>query len=412
MSHPAAHDLVSPWFFADPGPTLDRRRARAPVAFDEALGAWVLTRHADVAKVVDDARFDPWGDDELLDGDRELRGWLPFGGAAPDGPLRRELGAAMSPSRVEALAPLASAIASDALGPARGRSSAFDVVPELAEPLAGRAIAALVGIPDADVARIRAQSFDLLAFLGRRGDGRANAARARAAADALIAQFEDLVERKRRQPAADLASSLVDAAGRKSIATGDVVRGLLGFAVGTLAMTERLLGHVVLALLTRPDAWARVVGEPALAPAAVSETLRHNGPLLCVFRRAREDVSIDGRTVRAGQTVACMIHAAHHDPAVFSAPERFELGRRPVTFLGFGGASGSPHEAVTRLLVQVATRTLVEQMPQLHLAGAAPRSGHLVLRGLARLPVRHRRQRHGVPLEAFERTRIVARAQG
>src|SRR4051812_11839855 len=54
--------LVAPAFYQDPYPVFDRLRLEAPVAWSEALGAWVLTRYEHVqATLYDPRRFSSQG---------------------------------------------------------------------------------------------------------------------------------------------------------------------------------------------------------------------------------------------------------------------------------------------------------------------------------------------------------------
>jgi cytochrome P450 len=83
-----------------------------------------------------------------------------------------------------------------------------------------------------------------------------------------------------------------------------------------------------------------------------------------------------------------MLAAANRDPAVFTDPDRLDLGRDPNPHLSFGRGIhfclGAP---LARLEAQIALPMLLERFPRLRLAGEPEARPTWNLRGVARLPV-------------------------
>ncbi|RZB60560.1 Abscisic acid 8'-hydroxylase 3 isoform A [Glycine soja] len=86
--------------------------------------------------------------------------------------------------------------------------------------------------------------------------------------------------------------------------------------------------------------WSEVNNMPYTAK-VISETLRRATILPCFSRKASQDFEINGYKVRKGWSINLDVVSIHHDPEVFSNPEKFDPSRfdeplRPFSFLGFG----------------------------------------------------------------------------
>src|SRR5205085_11949191 len=130
---------------------------------------------------------------------------------------------AFTGARVSALRPALTALGEDLLavfadGPA-------DFVAAYADPFPVRAIAVMLGVPEADHARFKQWSEDRAAVVYR-GPG----SPAAAGAAALDAYLRDLAADRRRSPAADVLSALV-AEGLSEPVLTDEVAGALGAVI-------------------------------------------------------------------------------------------------------------------------------------------------------------------------------------
>jgi cytochrome P450 len=153
--------------------------------------------------------------------------------------------------------------------------------------------------------------------------------------------------------------------------------------------TVNLIGNTVLALLDRPDQWRAVVEDPALAAAAVEETLRWDPPVQRTFRAPTTDVELAGLRVAGGTAVMLFLAGANRDPAAFDDPDRFDLHRTGgAEHLGFSAGIhyclGAP---LARLEAVVAVQRLAERFPRLRRAGRLRRRNGTVIRGPAELGV-------------------------
>src|SRR5947199_7762972 len=96
---------------------------------------------------------------------------------------------------------------------------------------------------------------------------------------------------------------------------------------GDIDTTEAMITNVLRHLLLHPDALADVRTEPALVAAAVEESLRLEPAAAVVDRYATVDVRLGDADVTAGDLVRVSIAGANRDPAVFPAPDEFDLAR-------------------------------------------------------------------------------------
>jgi cytochrome P450 len=159
--------------------------------------------------------------------------------------------------------------------------------------------------------------------------------------------------------------------------------------IGGYEPLVHLIGNGLLVLHNHPAERARLREDPALIKSAVEELLRYESPIQFTARVAREDVDLDGRRIRGGQTVVALFGAANRDPAVFADPDRLDLGRAPNPHLGFGAGPhfclGAP---LVRLGAEVALGTLVQRFPHLRLTAETPQwRNSTIPRGLEALPV-------------------------
>ena len=100
------------------------------------------------------------------------------------------------------------------------------------------------------------------------------------------------------------------------------------------------------------------------------------------------DLDVAGVTVRAGETVACLMGSANRDPAAFEAADTFDVGRDPNPHVGFGmGLHFCLGAPLARVELEITVRRLLDRFPTIALHGAAPRRPTWVLRGYESLEV-------------------------
>jgi cytochrome P450 len=204
----------------------------------------------------------------------------------------------------------------------------------------------------------------------------------------------ELVEahRRRAAPPTSLVADLLLAEQQQRLTIDELVAAVVHLLFAGHETTTNLIGNGVLALLTHPDEWSRLVADPSLAASAVEEVLRYDTPVQFFSKETAHDEVLGDVEVPAGMRVLVANAAANRDPLVFAEPDRFDITRRPNDHLSLGyGIHFCLGGPVARLEGEVVLSYLARNFPQLELA-AAPEDleyrPHASLRGLKTLPVR------------------------
>jgi cytochrome P450 len=302
--------------------------------------------------------------------------------------LRSPVSRAFTPRRVAQLAEQISDRL-DVIVDQMAEAGEIDLMAVLAFPLPVAVIGDLVGVP----ADEREQFRELVRLTREAAQPEATpevVAAAEQAADHQDAYFADLVTRKRANPGDDLLSALIeqtDSGGPLSeeemVATARLLFGA-GFVT-----TTNLIGNAVFTLLRHPDQMARLWEDPSLAGSCVEEVLRYESIVQSNGRTLFEDIELGGQHIEAGDHVVVMVGGANRDPARFTDPERFDIGRDEEVPLSFGwGVHHCLGAPLARLEGSITLAKLVARFSRIELAGPEPGWIPSFLRGITTLPLR------------------------
>jgi cytochrome P450 len=210
----------------------------------------------------------------------------------------------------------------------------------------------------------------------------------RKAADIVLAAIAE----RRKAPQDDLLSRLIAATeDQDRLSDEELVAMVLHLAVAGQETTAHLLTNGLYHFLQKPDLLASIRRDPDQLPAVVEEMLRYESSARCeVMRYATRDTVLGGLAIAKGDSLLVGIQAANHDPAVFSSPGEFTVGRTPNQHIGLGrGAHYCLGAVLAKLEVGIAWREILERYPDLALIGEeAQWSQSLALRRLEALPLR------------------------
>jgi unspecific monooxygenase len=395
-------------FLTDPYPGFAALRAAGPVHRHEGLGLYVAVSHQACDTLLRDRSLGRiWRDREpaeqfpafnLLHRTSTLENEPPTHTR-----LRRLIAGAFGRGHVERLRPWIADLADRLVAVLVERLDAdgsADLLALVAEPVPVEVIAELLHVPHADRHLLRPWS-NAIVKMYEYGLPAPQQRAAEEAASAFVAYLRDLVaERRRDLREDDLISDLVAAAdGSDRLSEDEVIGTCVLLLMAGHEATVNVVGNGLLALLTRPEQWRRVVDDPGLVPSAVEEMVRFDSSLQLFERTATADVEICGTAIPAGARIAALLGAANRDPAAFPDPDRFDVGRTPNPHLGFGAGIhfciGAP---LARVEVQSVLGALRRRLPDLEVARSPRRRPEFVIRGLHELTVRHR-----TPLPSVQR---------
>jgi cytochrome P450 len=393
----------APEFLRDPYPTFRRLRAEDPVHWSPRLKAWVLTRYDDVRSVLLDSRM---SSDRLrpffaaLPGEeaariahliRYLSHWMVFRDPPEHTRLRRLAAKVFNLQTMNAMRPTVEALVERLLDDIGGRRE-IDFIADFAGPLPALVIMAMLGVPEKELARVKRLSDELALFIGSARMSGGKYAIAERAAKEMAAFFSALIAERRRSARDDLLSKLArleDEGGRLTEDESVATCILLLFA-GHETTTNHIANGLA-ALLRFPGEMERLRADPALAPRAVEELLRYDGPSGAQVRIVAEEHAMRGKVLGKGERVFLMLNAANRDPDAYDDPDRLRLDRGGPAHLAFGFGShiclGFP---LARLEGQVAIPAVLRRWRDIALAVPEEKIewlNSMVFRGMTRLPL-------------------------
>ena len=399
MTCPVAHDFdpLDADYLADPFPTLAEWREQAPVFYAPSIGRWVVTRYADIDRILTDPATFSAAEAQRpvypMDADAAaVLAALPLVPTMsncdpPDHQrFRQVMARAMSPRRVAALRPAIEARTRELIDRFAADGHA-DLVGALFHPLPALTIFTLIGFPLTDAEQIKAWCADKLEV----NWGNPSAERQRRSARGMR-EFVDhcaaFVARRRIEPADDLVDALV--ADERALTDVEITSLIFALSFAGHETTTNLLGNMARHLLGRPGAWEEIRADRSLIPGAVEETLRFDSSVPMWRRVTTRDVEIDGVALPAGSRLVLAFAAADREPGVFPDPDRFEVRRANARRqLSFGrGIHLCLGAGLARLECEIVINMLADRLPGLRLAPdqAVAFTPNLSFRGPVTLP--------------------------
>jgi len=380
---------------ADPFPLYQRLRDEDPVHWSPRLKAWVLTRYEDVKRVCLDssmssdrlrpffATLPPAEAQKLAELARYLTLWMVFRDPPEHTRLRRLAARVFHVRSIHALRPNVEGLTRWLLDSLHGKRE-FDFIADFAGPLPALVIMDMLGAPREELGRLKRLSDEMALFIGSARDAPEKYERAAAATREMAAIFRELILARRAAPQRDLLTELVrlDDGGDR-LAEDELVATCILLLFAGHETTTHHLANGLRALLAFPRELEKLRADPSLAPAAVEELLRYDGPIGAQVRIVQEQHTLHGKTLRAGERVFLLMNAANRDPRAYDDPDRLDLERNGPPHLTFGfGAHLCLGFPLARLEGQIALPAVLARWRRIELAGEAPEwMDSMVLRG-------------------------------
>jgi cytochrome P450 len=298
--------------------------------FDDLLGAWVLSRHSDVLAAFRSSSLSPIGPNSKATSEPPDEGSLLK--------MRGETREALSPVQLrswrESMTPLVHSLA-DSLP----TDQPIDLVTKYARPSCLALAAMVTGINPHDAERLEKIAEPVSAFAAE--------------------PFDPVLRSSAKSAKVEL---------RSCFHSGPEFLRDSGFVALAHTM-PRLLANAWFALLQHPQQWSILHQEPGLTEQAIEELLRYAGLARILFRRATEDINLNGFHIRKGERIILRIVAANRDPKRFSNPDTVDVTRRGTGQLALGAGS---HSCVGANLIRMAavtiSRPLLEGFARVNLA--------------------------------------------
>ena len=359
-------------------------------------GFWAVVRHADLVEVTKRHEDFLSGDgivfesmpQELLDAGQ--------GFIAMDPPrhtkIRRLLSSAFTPKQIRRIDDQIQANARRIVDDIATRGE-VDFVPEVAALVPMHNICDMMGIDEADRARMAYES----QFAGGWNDQELMGDQ-----EPLGRLFEAMlhlgelsgryIAERRRNPGDDLLSNLVQAEVDGERLTDEEIMSFFGLlTIAGNDTTRQSTSHAMKALTDFPQQKAWLMEDlDGRLKGAVEEMVRWATPIMTFRRTASRDCELNGQQITHGDKVVMFYASANWDTEVFDAPERFDLSRNPNPHVSFGG--GGIHHCLGNQLArqQLAAiyRELLTRLPDIEVAGEPSYTVSTFFHGVNHLPVR------------------------
>nr|ABI22127.1 cytochrome P450 hydroxylase [Streptomyces lavendulae] len=393
MTTTPAPSYPFPAKYLDEAAELARLRQEEPISrvtMPYGGEAWLVTRMADVKEVLADPRFSRQLQTEA-DRPRFFPEPVVEGIGIMDPPeqtrLRRLVAKAFTARRVQEFGPRVQTIVDELLDAVEAKGAPADLYADFSWQLPGISICEFMGVPYEDRDRFVPFFDSVVSTTSKTPD------EIRQAIGDLHAYFGELIERRRATPGDDLFTALIRARDEDDrLSEKELIEMSFGLLVAGMETTASQLANFLYLLFRNPDQLELLRAKPELVPNAVEELLRFV-PLLAVDQPsvAREDVTLGGVLIRAGETVVPSMNSANRDADVFENPQRIDVTRENNPHLAFShGAHHCVGAQLARMEMVTALRSLLVRFPGLHQAVPDEElrwKAGVVLRGVEALPV-------------------------
>lgn len=386
----------------DPYPAYAWLRENQPVYWCPHFNAWFLTRYSDVfAAQADTKRYSSNRMQQLVDAQvpREKRAqlarfvklaseWMYSQDDQPHKDSRHLLGKAFTPRNIDALRQIIQEITDREFSTLETQT---DLMDKLFNRVPALILAHLYGIPREDALKLRRWTDCILIFLVGSLDPEFGPEQALKGVEEMYGYFAEVIKQRREQPNDDLVSRVLEACADNDSSTDQVLAQIVFILVAGYTTSADQLCIGLLHLLQHPGQLNSLREDLDLMKPAIEEMLRFDSAGSFSHRVLKEDVTIDGVTMKQGDLVYLMRASANRDPARFPDPDHFDIHRQPNHHLAFGvGPHFCMGTALFRLEAEIVFTSLFKRFPDLKLIEGRPavwRTNNLQFRGLKTLPI-------------------------
>lgn len=364
--------------------TLQDMQSKCPVAWSDAIGGfWAVTKYDDVKKAASD-----WESFTVEEGHT-----LPSTGKSVMLPVaevdppehtawRKFLLPYFTPKNLEQWKPQIRDIIRDAFAGVRENGTG-DVVGEVANRVPTSVISAILGFTQ-DWAYISDITEEWLASAGQPE----RAQKAAAAVEAVVR--EEVAARRGREPDDILGQIMQATVDGRPISEQELLGLCIVFIVAGHGTTVDGIANTLHWVLSEPKLLEELRADRSLIGAVINESLRISPPVWNMARTARAEAEIGDVRICPGEKVMLTFGAANYDPDVFEDPTAFDPLRPGVAqHLTFGfGRHRCLGEGLAKLEITMVLEHILDELPDLEIAGPVEPRSHFTSYGLASLPVR------------------------
>jgi cytochrome P450 len=266
-----------------------------------------------------------------------------------------------------------------------------DFVQEVAVNYPLYVIMSMLGIPESDFARMLKYTQELFGAEDAEFQRGTTKEEQMMVLLEMFQYFNELTASRRANPTEDLASAIANATiDGEPLSDVDTVSYYLIIATAGHDTTSATIAGGLHALIENPDQRKRLRDNMDLMPLATEEMIRWVTPVKEFMRTAREDTTVRGVPIAAGESVLLSYVSSNRDEEVFDDPFRFDVGREPNKHNAFGyGVHFCLGAALARMEVNSFFTELVPRLESIELTGDPQHIATIFVGGLKHLPIRY-----------------------
>lgn len=307
-----------------------------------------------------------------------LEAMMSFRDAPDHTRLRRLVSKAFTARRINSLEPEIEVLVNQLLDqwPA---DQEFDLVPTFSFKLPAMVISRMLGIPFSKLNDLNRWADGIVSLLSAGVMTPEAAHNANQSVIEATDYLSQLIEEKKAEPTQDLLSELIEIESEEgSLSREELIALLIQLFFAGFETTEGLIGNAIKILMNDPAKYAELASNPEITEVLVEEVLRFDNSIQRQTRIAREDMQIEGITIKRDDYVFFLIGAANRDPRRFTDPNTFDPHRPDAGNVSFGHGPhfclGAP---LARLEAQIALRNIANRFPDLRMT-EGPKYGNLL----------------------------------
>jgi cytochrome P450 len=318
-------------YLVDPYPALAAIRESSPVLYLEKHGFYLITRYADVVAVSrNHAVFSSTGG---VGPEWQPRPMMPMYDPPDHTRLRRMVAPLFLPKLMAQHATTFRDIVSRALD--RVGDQPFDLVHEIAEPVALEAIALLLGVPRELKDDFRRWADNTMADLAG-GVSADDAVRLEASRREFVTYLRSAVVERRARPGKDVISLLVHASDSERLTDREVVAFCVLLLVAGFEPAASAIGNALRVLAQHPEITKAIPRTAKAIESTTEELFRFDAPVHAFFRNTLADTTVADVAIPKQSKVMIHFGSANRDERVFPRADSFLWDRDPNAHVAFG----------------------------------------------------------------------------
>jgi cytochrome P450 len=381
------YDPLDPAVAAQPHAAYDALHRSGRVHYNPRRATWILHRLADVREALLDT--DQVTSSHGVTRVRMIADLVVVTDGEQHSRLRKQVQPAFTKGALESWRNIIDELAAELVDEMIS-AGGCDAVQRLTVPMPLRVIAAILGVPEGDIADFRRWSDDSTQLINFTPtvNGLMSTARAMRAAVALRRYFLKHLADGHLKGSDTVLGRLLAHNTDGGLSDDQLFYIAILLLIAGNETTTNLLGGMLDTYAQCPDQYDMIRANPDLIPLAIEEHLRYTSPIQNLYRYTRADYEVGDVTIPSGSRVLMSFGAANRDPRAFDDPNTFRADRNPRSHIAFGYGPhlclGAP---LARMEAHAVLRELVDRVSRIELTGPTTWSTNSSLRGPTRLPV-------------------------